>query len=262
MVERPVVDAGSVVGAAHREQWADEGFFVLERVLSDDTLQVLRDAAEDAVAKADAEMDRQGVDMLGITHRGRRYFARGLPLGPPGLSEFLFGETMAEVCRATLGGDAFLFFEQFVVKGTDKATAFSWHQDSGYVHDRHEPYLTCWITLDDVTEENGTVYVLPYSQTGIRTYVKHVQDEETNDKVGYFGPETGVPVIAPAGSIACFSSVVFHRSGPNLTDRLRRVYLAQYSKEVILTEDGSGPWGEFEPFLEGGERVTTGGTDA
>lgn len=25
----------------------------------------------------------------------------------------------------------------------------------------HKPYLTCWCTLDDVSEENGTVYVLP-----------------------------------------------------------------------------------------------------
>jgi hypothetical protein len=48
---------------------------------------------------------------------------------------------------------------------------------------------------------------------------------------------------------------VIHRSGPNHTDRLRRVYLAQYSKEVILTKDGSRPWAAFERFLDGGEVV-------
>ena len=74
-----------------------------------------------------------------------------------------------------------------------------------------------------------------------REVVEHVHDEETNDLIGYFGDDPGDPVIVPAGSIACFSSTLFHRSGPNTTDRMRRVYLAQYSAELILSEDGSRP---------------------
>jgi ectoine hydroxylase-related dioxygenase (phytanoyl-CoA dioxygenase family) len=95
------------------------------------------------------------------------------------------------------------------------------------VHEDHEPYLTCWIALDDVTEENGAVYLLPYSRVGVRSYVKHIKDERTNDKVCYFGSDPGQPVVVPAGSIAVFSSTVMHRSGPNLTDEYRRVYVAQ-----------------------------------
>jgi hypothetical protein len=45
----------------------------------------------------------------------------------------------------------------------------------------------------------------------------------------------------PAGSIACFSSTLFHRSGPNTTDRMRRVYVAQYSATPILDADGTAP---------------------
>ena len=48
-------------------------------------------------------------------------------------------------------------------------SGFSWHQDSGYVKwydptTQHKPYVTCWCTLDDVSEENGTVYILPHSR--------------------------------------------------------------------------------------------------
>ena len=57
------------------------------------------------------------------------------------------------------------------------------------------------------------------------------------------------------GSVSTFSGVVIHRSGPNLTDRLRRVYLAQDSREIIMSEDGSKPWGSFEPVLRNGEQV-------
>ena len=40
---------------------------------------------------------------------------------------------MADVCRATLGDTAYLFWEQYVVKGAEAGMKFSWHQDSGYV---------------------------------------------------------------------------------------------------------------------------------
>ena len=59
--------------------------------------------------------------------------------------------------------------------------------------------------------------------------------------IGYTGEDPGDPVVAPAGSIACFSSTVFHRSGPNETDSVRRVYVAQYSSQPVLSEDGSCP---------------------
>ena len=59
-------------------------------------------------------------------------------------------------------------------------------------------------------------------------------------------------MTAPAGSIVVFSSVVIHRSGPNLTDRMRRAYTAQYSKEVIYLKDASTPAGAFEQFLDEG----------
>lgn len=245
----------SVVGEAQRQQYRDEGWFVLERVLSDEQLDLLRRYAQTAMNKIDAEMDAAGRDVIGINHRGRRYFASGMAKTEPELRAFLFGDLMAGICQATIGGNAFQFVEQYVIKCSDPDSSFSWHQDSGYVHEDHEPYLTCWIALDDVTEENGCVYLLPYSRAGVRTYVKHFRDPATNDKVGYVGTDPGVPVVVPAGSIACFSSVVFHRSGPNLTDGIRRVYLAQYSPEVIMTKDQTAPWQGFEPFLRDGQRV-------
>ena len=54
------------------------------------------------------------------------------------------------------------------------------------------------------------------TRAGHEAKVKHVKDEATNDMVGYFGDDPGIPVIAPAGSIAVFSSTSFHRSGLNL----------------------------------------------
>lgn len=238
------------------EQYRNEGYFVLEGAMSPDQLELLRGGAQYSMDRLDARMEAAGVDRLGINARGKRYFSNMVYHERPELRSFIYGPTMAAICRAVLGSEAYLFYEQYVIKAADPDTTFAWHQDSGYVHEDHQPYLTCWIALDDVTEENGSVYLLPYSRSGIRSYVKHVP-VETGDKVCYFGSDPGMPVIVPAGSIVCFSSTVIHRSGANMTDRLRRVYLLQYSAEVIMDKSGEKPWGSFEQFLSDGQVVVS-----
>jgi ectoine hydroxylase-related dioxygenase (phytanoyl-CoA dioxygenase family) len=249
----------SVVTPAHREQFEREGYFLLEGVVPPEHLQLLRDKVLENIQRIDADMEARGVEQSGINHKGSRYFVSPYIHGEKELGDFIFSDLMAEVTRAALGDDVFLFYEQYVVKAAEKGGKFSWHQDSGYVgHPNHKPYLTCWVTLDDVSEENGTVYLLPYDRAGTRDFVRHRRDEESGDNVGYFGDDPGLPIIAPAGSIACFSSTVFHRSGPNTTDKMRRVYLPQYSAEPLMNEDGSKLWNMAEPFIQNGERVRFG----
>jgi ectoine hydroxylase-related dioxygenase (phytanoyl-CoA dioxygenase family) len=239
-----------------REQYETEGYFVLENVLTQEQLELLRGGAQYSIDKLDAAMDEAGVDSIGINHRGKRYFSNMIYQDRPELRRFLFSDTVRQILQATIGDDAYLFWEQYVIKAGDPDTAFSWHQDSGYVHEDHEPYVTIWIALDDVTEENGPVHLLPYPRSGVKSYVKHITDPRTGDRVCYFGSDPGVPMLAPAGSIVVFSSVVMHRSGPNLTDEHRRVYIAQYSQEVITAKDDAAtPQGSFERFLDGGRVV-------
>lgn len=245
----------SIVTDAQREQYQREGYFILERVIPEADLEGLRAECGRFIGMMDAEMDRQGTDTLGINHRNNRYFIARRYAESAALRRFLFSPLMAEICRATLGPDAYLFWEQYVVKAAEVGMPFSWHQDSGYVGHDHRPYLSCWCALDDMTEENGTVSLLPFSRAGVSSRQEHVKQAGSNDLVGYHGDDPGLPVLVPAGSIAVFSSVTFHRSGTNRSDWMRRVYLAQYSAEPILKKDGSGLWGFAEPFLQDGENV-------
>ena len=238
MKSAPAPSTSSVVTAAQKAQFEQEGFFVLERVVPTEHLQMMREECMRFVAEFDAAFDANGGRRDGINAKGRYFIAKRYQESR--LGEFIFSDLMADICRATLGDTAHLFYEQFVVKGPEKGGKFSWHQDSGYVHPiPHNPYITCWVTLDDVSEANGTVYLLPYSRAGGTRLATHVTNAETNDKEGYFGPDPGDPVIVPAGSIAVFSSLVFHRSGANTTPNWRRVYLPQYSAEALRKPDGS-----------------------
>jgi ectoine hydroxylase-related dioxygenase (phytanoyl-CoA dioxygenase family) len=238
-----------------REQFQREGYFVIENAIAANQLEILRAEAQRFRAQMDAEMEAKGVTKLGITHKDNRYFIANRFRESALLREFLFCDVMAEICRATLGKTAFLFNEQFVLKAAERGMAFGWHQDSGYIGFPHRPYLSCWCALDDMTIENGTVELLSYEQAGTRDWVSHAQEKETGDMIGYRGDRQGTPALIKAGGMAVFSSTVFHRSGVNMTNRMRRVYLAQYSVEPITKPDGKTLWGNAVPFLKNGKKV-------
>ena len=238
----------------HPRQFREEGFFVLKRAVPADDLDTLRGECQRFIDERDREMDRLGVDKLDLDRRGSRYFVHAHGKSPA-VERFLSSDLMVQIAQAGLGDTVYLFNEQYVVKAAEQGMPFSWHQDSGFIDYPHRPYLTCWIALDDMTEANGTVYLLPYSRAGTQDVIKHARDEESNDLIGYFGNDSGDPAIVSAGSIVCFSSTLFHRSGPNTTDRVRRVYVVQYSAEPILSEDGSQPLRLAEPLLVDGKRV-------
>lgn len=247
----------SLISKSQIEQFQEEGYFILESVIPEITLNCLRETCDTLVEEMDAQLDKEETEARNITHRQKRYFISNQHKTTPQLRKYIFSDLMAEICRATLGNSTYLFWEQFVVKGPEVGMKFGWHQDSGYVGYDHKPYLSCWAAIDEVSEENGTVYILPFSRAGTRKRQDHIVEEGSNDKIGYFGEDPGIPVVAPAGSIAVFSSVSFHRSSPNTSKGWRRIYLTQYSAIPILTKDGSQLWGNAEPFLVDGDRVTT-----
>jgi ectoine hydroxylase-related dioxygenase (phytanoyl-CoA dioxygenase family) len=248
-----------------REQFATEGYAVFERALEGDLLELLRAQCAAFVAREDARMDAAGVDTLGISHRGKRYFANECQREEPALRQMLFSDVMADVCRATLGDEAYFFFDQYVVKGPEGGLPFGWHQDSGYVVGNggpvdHAPYLTCWCPLDDATIDNGTVRVLPFSQVPLaRDWIlPHERQPGTNDLVGWKGNDEGVVLEVPAGSVVAFSSHLLHTTGANRTDKMRRVYLAQYTPEVMLDPGTRHLRRNAVPILKRGRQVTHG----
>jgi ectoine hydroxylase-related dioxygenase (phytanoyl-CoA dioxygenase family) len=245
--------------ADQSHRFDQDGYAVFESALPGELLQLLRDCCDDFVRREDARMDAAGTDTLGISHRGKRYFANECQREEPRLRRVLFSQTMADICRATLGDTAYFFFDQYVVKGPEGGMPFSWHQDSGYVVGNggpldHLPYLTCWLPLDDATIENGTVRVVPGSHRD--GTLPHVRQQGSNDLAIAVDESAAVALEVPAGSIVAFSSRTLHATGANLTDRPRRVYLAQYTPEVMLNPGTRHLRRNAIPLIQHGHQVT------
>lgn len=247
--------AQSFVTEQHIQDYNEKGFFILENVIEPSVLEELRAFAARKIEEKDAEMDAQGVEKMNLNVKGRRYFMHRSFRENRANYDYVFSSLFEDICRAIFGGTAYLSNDQYVVKSADVGAKFSWHQDSGYAPFDHKPYITCWAALDDMSEANGTAYMLPYTEIGVKTRVTHVRDPEMNDMVGYFGDHPGIPVICPAGSVAVFSSVCFHRTGANTTENPRRVLVSQYTSEIRQNPLTGKFHGENVPFLNDGVRV-------
>jgi ectoine hydroxylase-related dioxygenase (phytanoyl-CoA dioxygenase family) len=238
----------------HARQYREQGYFVLPSVVPAAAVAMLREECAWAVGLVERAMDEAGRDTWGLNHRHRRYLVPLQYKRSARLPAFLFGELLADMCRVTLGSEAYLFLEQFVVKGAGDGMRLGWHQDAGYLPFAPPPYVTGWIPLDDVDEANGTIHVLPYDRAGTRSRIPHQRDPASGDRVGYAGADPGIPVVAPAGSLVVFSSTLLHRSGENRSGEPRRAYIVQYSSEPIRNPDGAVR--HFaDPLLRAGERV-------
>jgi ectoine hydroxylase-related dioxygenase (phytanoyl-CoA dioxygenase family) len=242
-----------------RESFERDGYLILEKFLRDDELDLLRSVCDAEVEARAAAMRADGKDADGINVLDRKYFISDVRLRRPEVRPVLLNDRIAEICQATIGQTAYLHNEQFVVKMSDTATSFPWHQDSGYSvykgrAQRHPPYVTCWVALDDMSEENGTISVLPFSRhEGSRELLEHVWSDEVNALVGYRGSDDGTLVTVPAGSLVAFLSRLLHKSGANKTGRPRRRYFMAYTPTLFRHQDTSkGIYSAGEPiFLDG-----------
>ena len=152
--------------------------------------------------------------------------------------------------------DEEVFDNHFIEGYPKRSNSWAWHQDGAYIPAWNKPHLTAWIALDDMSEENGTLRVLPYAQAGGGAPVDHATTSKAHHKGAVPGAEAGIAMLLPAGGAVVMSSNVFHCSPPNRGQALRRAIIVQYVSEPVTGEDGRQI--HFaDPLVSGGRRVET-----
>ncbi len=125
----------------------------------------------------------------------------------------------------------------------------AWHQDEIYIPTRDRSLIGAWIAVDEATEENGCLWVIPGSH---KTGYLYPQREHGKPEEFDFAPESygfdesaEVPVEVKAGTLVFFNGYLLHRSRKNRSDVYRRVLVNHYCNAWSLL-----PWS-----IEEGERV-------
>ncbi len=249
---RPVFSIEGVIVLPTPDQQAQfrgEGYYITGVVLDESLLDDLAVDFERLRAEQDSALKEQD-ERSGISHQGRNFISGIHELSPTG-RRLALSPAIAELAGALLGPDVRLYWNQAVTKAPRSGGSFSWHQDSGYVPIEPQEYLTLWIPLERASVDNGTIWLLPGSHRwGLQD---HVVDQQTGDKVGYFGDAEGIPCEIEKGAMAVFSSLCLHRSGPNTSDNPRRAYVVQFCPTAAINPETGERWGNNIEVVRAGQ---------
>jgi len=153
------------------------------------------------------------------------------------LREFSTAAAVLGLCHDLIGPDVRLYWDQAVYKKPGNPDEFPFHQDNGYTYLEPQQYLTCWVALTDTDEENGCPWVIP----GLHRYGTLAHEFTPLGWCCTPSSPDAVPVPAKAGDIVVFSSLTPHRTGPNLTDAVRKTYILQYAPDGACTRTDDEP---------------------
>ena len=232
----PDADADRIAGV-----FATAGIVVIDRALSADTLDAVRREAVLLKRQTDAAFALAGRTSHAGTTVDRCYSVAGRHAVRPVLCRLIADAVMARLCAAAIGPDAFLFTDQFLMKGPRSRMDFNWHQDGAYVPVAHHPFLVVWLPLDDVGLDNGTIRAIPFSRLPDRALRPHSAHPDNADLVGYWGADRGDAVVCPAGALVAFDSRLFHASDDNTSDGWRRIYQIRYTPQPIVDPVTAAP---------------------
>jgi ectoine hydroxylase-related dioxygenase (phytanoyl-CoA dioxygenase family) len=113
------------------------------------------------------------------------------------------------------------------------ATEVKFHQDFLFEAHTNDDMMTVLFFIDDVTEENGPLEVVPGTHKG--PLYEHWHDGvftgTVSDDVTEKMKSLLVPCYGPAGSACLMHTRLLHGSGPNLSDKPRTLYICEYTAE-------------------------------
>lgn len=222
-----------VLSLAQWRQYRDEGFTVVEEVLSRAELDELRLATDELVAGARGVTQHTPLYDLDPTHTPEVPKVRRLK------EPHRFHDAHARLVRHPRilgamrdlwGPDIRFQFSKLNMKSAGYGAAVEWHQDWAFYPHTNDDLAAVGIMLDDCHEDNGPLLVIPGSHLG-PTYSHHIDGkfiaaiDPRNSEVD-FG--RAVALTGRAGSMTIHHVRAVHASAPNRSARDRRLLLYQY----------------------------------
>ena len=210
--------------------YREHGYVVVENALTEGQLAQARTETEAIVAKANTVRENDDVYDLEDTHTAERPRVRRIK-SPHTVCPFFWDLVRAPNLIAPagrlLGHDILLCGSKMNMKAAGFGASVEWHQDWAFYPHTNDDLLAMSVMLDDMTQDNGPLMVVPGSHRG------PIFDHH---RAGYFcgaldAKESGldfakaVKVTAPAGSISLHHVRLVHGSDVNRTGHERRLLL-------------------------------------
>jgi ectoine hydroxylase-related dioxygenase (phytanoyl-CoA dioxygenase family) len=217
-----------------RTFWDENGYLVIEGVLSPTEVLELRHSVEALEAQAEgltASTDRFKLEVFESGGGGRvQSIAEPHEIGTEWLA-LARDPRLLDVVEELLGPNIQLYYSMLMMKPPREGFVAPWHQDFAFfVHDRAD-LLACMVYLDDSTVENGCLRVVSGShKLGL---LNHFRDGRftgafVGDPAEFDDPERHVALPVKAGGLVFWHSLTLHSSHANRSDRPRRAIVFEY----------------------------------
>ena len=230
-------------------EFYESGFLCPGRVFNDDEVAAIRDLV---ASVQDRERDEgrvydlldpdlwPDVDEPRPEGAGSVEFLFNLWRVEPKIRAFVFNPTLARWAAQLIGTrQVRLLEDNALAKAPGSGGELKWHQDFPYWPLAQPNAVTAWVALDDTDADNGAMHMAAGSQlAGERlpavfgTGTPYLQDQRPAavkpiEDPAELGFETRTIALA-AGEVSLHSSMVWHASGPNRTNRPRRALVIRF----------------------------------
>jgi phytanoyl-CoA hydroxylase len=246
----PDIDAQAV------ERYRQDGVIVVEGLLDDPTRLRMKQVLADLVERARKVSAHDDVYDLEPTHSARVPRVRRIKkphLVDPVFAEFMRSPRLLAVLSALLGPSGVrLHGSKLNLKAPEVGSPVEWHQDWAFYPHTNDDVLAVGVLLDDATEDNGPLLVLPGSHVG-PTYDHHGPDgrfcgamEPARDGLDFAAARA---LLAPAGSCSFHHVRAVHGSAQNRSAHSRNLLLYEFAAADAFPLLGIPDWDEFNARL-------------
>ena len=210
--------------------YRDQGYLIIPNVLEKDEVAALR-AEVARIAGRARELDKSN-EVLDLEDTHTRADPRVRRIKAPHkhspfVLDLIRKPRVLEALTSLLGPDVRLQNTKLNLKSAGYGAAVEWHQDWAFYPYTNDDVLAVGVMLDDFTEDNGPLMIVPGSHKG--PILNHHSDGRF---CGGFEPaEVGcdvsgaIKVLAPAGSISIHHVRAIHGSDLNRSGRPRGLLL-------------------------------------
>lgn len=217
------------------------GYLLLENAVDDNALNLLRTEFQGWVDES-----RQQNENYGECIDGRARFdleaahsavapALRRVNAPVEISEtynsVMRNSRMSQAVSDLIGPDVKFHHSKVNSKLPGSNTKVKWHQDFLFTPHSNDDLVTALLMLDDVTEDNGPLEILPQSHKGPLHSLWHDNQftGAVEESVAKISQTNAVRCCGTAGTVCLMHTRLLHGSAANHTDRARTLFICVYS---------------------------------
>lgn len=244
------------IDARTLEAYRQDGVIVVEGLLEDAMRRRMKEVLAELVERSRGVRSHTDVYDLEPSHSPDRPRVRRIK--KPHLVDAVFAEFMRTprllaVLSALLGPSGVrLHGSKLNLKAPEVGSPVEWHQDWAFYPHTNDDVLAVGVLLDDATEENGPLMVLPGTHRG-PTFDHHGGDgrfcgamEPARDGLDFSQAQV---LVAPAGACSFHHVRAVHGSAQNRSRHSRNLLLYEFSAADAFPLMGIPDWDDFNARL-------------